>query len=171
MRERRAQEIAYALPDTVWVNQYANRLNWRAYYETLGQEILDAVDGPIDYLVAAVSTTGSVLGTARRLREAHPQLKVIAVDAKGSVIFGGPPGPRRIPGFGASRVPELLQPEEIDQVIDVGDAESIAGCRRLAETEGVLAGGSSGAVVAAITHLAAQLTGSARVVTILPDCG
>lgn len=104
-RIRRARQLAETLTDTMWVNQYANTLNWRAYYETLGGEILDAVDEPIDYLVAAVSTTGSLHGTARRLRETHPRLQVIAVDAKGSVIFGGPPAPRRIPGFGASRAP------------------------------------------------------------------
>lgn len=170
-RVRRAQHLAETLPDAMWVNQYANDLNWRAYYETLGAELLDALDGPVDYLVAAVSTTGSLHGIARRLRDEHPALRVVAVDAKGSVIFGGPPGPRRIPGFGASRVPELLCPEEIDQVIDVGDTESVAGCRRLAETEGVLAGGSSGAVVAAITRLATQLSGPARVVTVFADRG
>jgi 2,3-diaminopropionate biosynthesis protein SbnA len=170
-RVQRARHLAETLPDAVWVNQYANTLNWRAYYETLGAEILSAIDGPVDYLVAAVSTTGSLHGIARRLRERHPRLHVVAVDAAGSVIFGAPPRPRRIPGFGASRVPELLREEEIDQVVHVDDAESIAGCRRLVDTEGILAGGSSGAVISAIGGLCEQLNGPARVVTVLADRG
>ncbi|GAB3683899.1 2,3-diaminopropionate biosynthesis protein SbnA [Saccharopolyspora tripterygii] len=170
-RVRRAREYAEADPGVVWINQYANERNWRAYYDTLGAEILQQVDGPIDYLVAPVSTTGSLQGTARRLREANPDLRVVAVDAVGSVIFGTPPAKRRIPGFGASRVPEIFKPEEIDDVIHVADPGSAAGCRRLVETEGLLAGGSSGAVISALGELLERLPDPARVVTWLPDRG
>ncbi len=170
-RVRRARELVDAASDAVLVNQYANDLNWRSYHDTAGQEILDAVDGPIDYLVAAVSTTGSIQGIARRLRQDHPNLNVVAVDAVGSVIFGAPAGPRQLPGFGASRVPEILNAEEIDEVVHVGDAESAAGCRQLLSTEKIFAGGSSGAVVAGIEHLTSRLDRPARVVTLLPDRG
>jgi cysteine synthase A len=170
-RVRRARELAAALPNAVVVNQYANDLNWRSYHETAGREILDAVDNPIDYLVAAVSTTGSIQGIARRLRQAQPRLKVVAVDAVGSVIFGAPPAPRQLPGFGASRVPEILDRAEIDEVLHVRDAESAAGCRRLLATEKIFAGGSAGAVIAGIEHLISRLDGPSRVVTLLPDRG
>ncbi|WP_338596827.1 2,3-diaminopropionate biosynthesis protein SbnA [Saccharopolyspora sp. SCSIO 74807] len=170
-RVRRAQSYAEADPGVVWINQYANQRNWRAYYDTLGAEILQQAGGPIDYLVAPVSTTGSLQGTARRLREENPNLKVVAVDAVGSVIFGGPPAKRRIPGFGASRVPEIFSPHEIDEVVHVADPGSTAGCRRLVETEGVLAGGSSGAVIAALDELLERISGPARMVTWLPDRG
>ncbi|GAB2761969.1 2,3-diaminopropionate biosynthesis protein SbnA [Salinifilum aidingensis] len=170
-RVRRAQDHAEANPGVVWVNQYANERNWRAYYDTLGAEILQQVDGPIDYLVAPVSTTGSLQGTARRLREVNPELTVVAVDAVGSVIFGAPPAKRHIPGFGASRVPEIFTPEEVDGVVHVADPDSAAGCRRLVETEGLLAGGSSGAVIAALDALLEGFSESARVVTWLPDRG
>lgn len=170
-RVRRARELVEATPDAVLVNQYANDLNWRAYFETAGQEILDAVDGPIDYLVAAVSTSGSIQGIARRMRQEHPNMKVVAVDAVGSVIFGAQAGPRQLPGFGASRVPEILNVNEIDEVVHIGDAESAAGCRRLLATEKIFAGGSSGAVVAGLEHLASRLDDSVRVVTVLPDRG
>jgi N-(2-amino-2-carboxyethyl)-L-glutamate synthase len=170
-RVRRAQQLADSYVDAVWVNQYANDRNWQAYYETLGGEILQAVDGPVDYLVAAVSTTGSLQGIARRLREANPRLQVVAVDAQGSVIFDAPPAKRRIPGFGASRVPEILNRDEIDDVVHVADAESAAGCRRLVGTEGILAGGSSGAVIVGIDHLIERISGPARVVTVLADRG
>lgn len=174
-RIARARELADE-PDTVWVNQYANERNPQAYQETLATELLEDIDGPIDYLVAAVSTTGSLQGIARRLRVEHPALRTVAVDATGSVIFGGRPGPRRIPGFGASRVPELLQAQDVDEVVHVGETDSVAGCRRLVDTEAILAGGSSGAVVAAIDRLVADLPDTlpdrpARIVTVLPDRG
>nr|WP_228045859.1 2,3-diaminopropionate biosynthesis protein SbnA [Saccharopolyspora sp. HNM0983] len=170
-RVRRAQAHAAGDPNVVWVNQYANERNWRAYYDTLGAEILQQVDGPIDYLVAPVSTTGSLQGTARRLREVYPGLTVVAVDAVGSVIFGAPPAERRIPGFGASRVPEIFDQDDVDEVIHVADPDSTAGCRRLVETEGLLAGGSSGAVITALHQLLGRLRGPARVVTWFPDRG
>lgn len=170
-RVARAREHAAADPDVVWINQYANERNWQAYYETMGPEILQAVDGPIDYLVGPVSTTGSLQGTARRLRESHPDLKAVAVDAVGSVIFGTPAAKRRIPGFGASRVPEIFNADEIDEVFHVDDAGSAAGCRRLAETEGILAGGSSGAVISALDRLLDRGHGEFRVVALLPDRG
>lgn len=170
-RVSRAQELVRSIPHATQINQYANELNWRSYHETAGEEILDAVEGPIDYLVAAVSTTGSIQGIARRLREEHPNLQVVAVDAVGSVIFGAPPGPRQIPGFGASRVPEIYDPGEINDVLHVADAESAAGCRRLLAAEKVFAGGSSGAVIAGVEHLISRLTGPARIVTVLPDRG
>lgn len=170
-RVRRAQELAASDPDTVWVNQYANELNWRAYHETAGQEILDAIEEPVDYLVAAVSTTGSILGLARRLRSKFPDMQVVAVDALGSVIFGAPPASREIPGYGASRVPELFSPSEIDDVIHVDDASAAQGCRHLVATEGVLGGGSSGAVVAALQELLPRTPVGSRIVTVLPDRG
>ncbi|WP_231939145.1 2,3-diaminopropionate biosynthesis protein SbnA [Brevibacterium sandarakinum] len=170
-RVRRAQELAASDPDTVWVNQYANELNWRAYHETAGQEILDAIEEPVDYLVAAVSTTGSILGLARRLRSKFPNMQVVAVDAVGSVIFGAPPASREIPGYGASRVPELFSPSEIDDVIHVDDASAAQGCRHLVATEGVLGGGSSGAVVAALQELLPRTPVGSRIVTVLPDRG
>lgn len=170
-RVRRARQIADSTPHAVWVNQYANHQNWRAYFDTAGAEIAEAVTGTIDYLVAPVSTTGSIHGIARRLRQDNPALRVVAVDAVGSVIFGAPPANRKLPGFGASRVPELLEPDEIDDVIHVDDAGSALGCRRLVGTEGVLAGGSSGAVVAAIGELLPRLDPGTRIVCLLPDRG
>lgn len=170
-RVHRARMLANKSPDTVWVNQYANALNWRAYYETAAEEIVLSLDKPLDYLVAAVSTSGSILGLSRRLRERDPALRVIAVDAVGSVIFGGAPGPREIPGYGASRVPEILEPTEIDQVEYVSDADAALGCRHLVESEGILGGGSSGAVISALTRLLPGLPRHSRVLTILPDRG
>src|SRR5438874_481552 len=105
-------------------------------------------DGPITAASHLVeSSSGNFgMGLARRLRLAFPGLHVVAVDAVGSVIFGGPAGPRQVPGLGAGRRPELLDSAEIDEVVSVSDREAVDGCRALAISEGILAGGSSGAV-------------------------
>jgi cysteine synthase A len=170
-RVQRARELAGRDPRSVWVNQYANDLNWRAYHATSGTEILDALTRPVDFLVAAVSTTGSIRGLSHRLRERYPDLEVVAVDAVGSVIFGTEPGPREIPGYGASRVPELLDRSAIDWLLHVDDSEAAQACRQLVDTEGILGGGSSGAVVAAIDRLLPEIPAGSRVLTVLPDRG
>ncbi|MGH2732526.1 MAG: 2,3-diaminopropionate biosynthesis protein SbnA [Actinomycetota bacterium] len=170
-RISRVAALSVSIPESVWINQYANQLCWRAHYDSTGAEILEDLDCPIGCLVVPVSTTGTILGLSRRLRCAFPGLRVVAVDAVGSVIFGGPSAPRKIPGLGASRVPELLSSDEIDEVICVSDREAAASCRELAASEGVLAGGSSGAVVAAITKLRHRSPPATGILTILPDRG
>jgi 2,3-diaminopropionate biosynthesis protein SbnA len=170
-RLRRVDELRTALPGAVWINQYANQLNWQAHYHGTGGEILADLDRPLDCLVVPVSTTGTILGLARRLRHAFPALRVVAVDAEGSVIFGGLPGPRHLPGLGAGRLPELLAPEEIDEVVYVSDREAAAACRGLATSEGILAGGSSGAAVVAVSRIRPELRADCCVLTVLPDRG
>jgi cysteine synthase A len=170
-RIRRVQELLQLLPNSLWVNQYANQLNWQAHYYGTGGEILADLDGPLDCLIVAVSTTGTVLGVARRLRQEFPDLRVIAVDALGSIIFGAPAGPRKLPGIGSSRVPELLNKDEIDEVVYASDWESVQGCRALVAAEGILAGASSGSVIAAIGKLLPSFSRPYRVLTIFPDHG
>jgi len=172
-RLRRVAELCRETPEGVWINQYANERNWQAHYHGTAGEILADLDRPLDCLVVPVSTTGTILGLARRLRGAFPGLRVVAVDAAGSVIFGGPPGPRHVPGLGAGRRPELLAAgaSEIDEVVSVSDREAVAGCRALASSEGILAGGSSGAVVAAIGRMRPGWPAGWQVLTVLPDRG
>lgn len=170
-RIRRVAELVAEVPGAVWINQYANDLNWQAYYHGTGAELAEQLVRPPQYLFAAVSTTGSILGCARRLRESFPELRVVAVDAVGSVIFSDVPGPREIPGIGSSRVPELCRCDEIDQVVHVDDLQSATACRNLLSAEGIFAGGSSGAVIAAIRRTLPSLPRPCRVVAILPDRG
>jgi len=170
-RIERVKHLLREQPDAVWINQYANERNWQSHYHGEGEEILRHLDRPADYLVLGVSTSGTLHGIARRLREVWPNLKVVAVDAAGSVLFGTPPYPRDLPGIGASRVPELLKREEIGQVIHIDDYESAIACRELVKHEGIFAGGSSGSVIAAIQRLSARLHHAARILTILPDRG
>jgi cysteine synthase A len=173
-RIKRVQQLLRAEPNAFWINQYANDNNWRAHYEGTGAEIADSLEYA-DIFVAGVSTSGSIMGTSRRMREKFPMLRVVAVDAVGSIIFGSPAGPRELPGIGASRVPELLNRQEIDEVIHVGDRDSAGGCRELLLSEGIFAGGSSGSVVAAIQRLIPTLEPFVdrpiRIVTLFPDRG
>jgi cysteine synthase A len=170
-RIRRVEELLATTPGAIWVNQYANDRNWEAYYHGAGAELSEQLVRPPGYLFAAVSTTGSILGCSRRLRERFPDLRVIAVDAVGSVIFGGTAGPRELPGIGSSRVPELCRPEEIDEVVHVDDVDAALGCRALLTAEGIFAGGSTGAVVSAIARTLPDLPRPCRVVAIFPDRG
>lgn len=91
-RIQRVHQLRKVIPHCLWINQYANQLNWQAHYNGIGGEIIENLDGNLDCLVIAVSTTGTILGVARRLREKFPKLRVVAVDAAGSVIFGANPG-------------------------------------------------------------------------------
>ncbi len=170
-RIKRIKSILQAQDNVVWVNQYANPKNWESHYYGEGQEILEQMPNGIDYLVMGVSTSGSLLGIARRLKEAWPAMKVIAVDAVGSVLFGAQAKDRELPGIGASRVPELLKPEEIDGVIYVDDYESALACRELLERECIFAGGSSGSAVAAIKKLSESISSYSRVATLFADRG
>lgn len=175
-RLSRVHELVETVPGAVWINQYANELAWQAHRAT-GREIISQIGttgAPIDYFVAAVSTAGTIHGVSRVLREQWPQMRAVAVDAAGSVIFGGSPGRRRLPGIGAGRVPELLCRDEIDQVIKVDDVGAARGCRALLAEEAMFAGGSSGSVVSAIGHLRAGLPVSdrpARILCLLADRG
>lgn len=171
-RIRRVQELLARIPQSQWINQYANELNWQAHYYGTATELCQQLEEPPDCLVVAVSTTGTLMGMARRLRENYPRLRIIAVDAVGSVIFGAPAGPREIPGIGSSHVPELLRREEVDEVIAINDREAVQGCQQLVGCEGILAGGSSGAVIAAIQKLIPGISAPFyRILTLLPDRG
>jgi len=170
-RLARVRELCRETPGGLWINQYANERSWQAHYYGTASEILADLDRPVHCLVAPVSTTGTIVGLARRLREAFPALVVVAVDAEGSVIFGGPPGSRPIPGLGSGRRPELLAAGEVDEVIPVSARDAVAGCRALADREGILAGGSSGAVIAAIDRLRPRLPDHWQIVTVLADRG
>jgi cysteine synthase A len=170
-RIKRVRELTQIIPHGFWLNQYANELNWKAHYYCTANEILQSLDRPIDCVVLGVSTTGTIMGISRCLRQRFPDLRVVAVDSVGSVIFGGSPKPRHIPGIGASRVPEILREIEIDEVIYVSELETVQACRELVAYEGILAGGSSGSVIAAIRKLLSTVTSSYSILTLLPDRG
>ena len=141
--------LCASLPRSYWPNQYGNPEGMRAHYELTGREICEAVP-QLDHVFIGVSSGGTISGVSRRVKERCPGAKVIAVDAEGSVIFGGEPRRRRIPGIGASIVPPLLREARIDDVVAVGEVETVAACHALLHDHHLFLGGSSRSCYAAV---------------------
>ncbi|QLE73194.1 2,3-diaminopropionate biosynthesis protein SbnA [Streptomyces rectiverticillatus] len=157
-------------PALVWPNQYANPANPKAHYERTAAAIVkQGLD--VDYLFVGAGTTGTLMGCVAYFREHSPHTRVIAVDTVGSVTFGNPPGRRYIPGLGTSRRPEIFDPEQIEHTVMVPEAEAVRMCRRLAAQRGIVAGGSTGSVLAAVESRRDEIPAGARVVAIAPDFG
>jgi cysteine synthase A len=169
-RLTRVQELLASTTNGFWPNQYANTHNAAAHRQTM-HEIVGALDGDVDFLFCATSTCGTLRGCAEYVREHRLATRVIAVDAVGSVIFGGERGQRLVPGHGSAVRPQLYQPDLAYQCVLVSDLECVTGCRRLARLEAILAGGSSGAVIMAIERLRKTLPRGATCVAILSDRG
>lgn len=166
----RVRELCSTMENSYWPNQYANYYNPGAHRQTM-HEIVTALDGKLDYLFCATSTCGTLRGCAEYLREQNIPAKIYAVDAEGSVIFGGKKSKRLIPGHGAAVRPALYGPDLADECIHVSDVDCVVGCRRLARYEAVLAGGSSGGVLMALERVKHELDPDATCVLILPDRG
>jgi cysteine synthase A len=169
-RLNRVQDLVASTKNGFWPNQYANTHNAAAHRETM-HEIVSALDGAVDFVFCATSTCGTLRGCAEYIREHGLATKVIAVDAVGSVIFGGERAKRLVPGHGSAVRPPLYQPNLAAQCVHVTDLESVTGCRRLARLEAILAGGSSGAVIMAIDRFRVTLPRGAICVAILSDRG
>jgi N-(2-amino-2-carboxyethyl)-L-glutamate synthase len=172
-RLRRVRELLASIPDSYWPNQYANPRNPAAHEDTM-REILDALDGRVDYLFCATSSYGTLRGCAEHLEKQDVATTVVGVDAIGSVIFGesaGKPVHRLIPGHGASIRPALYAPGTADLVVHVSDLDCVVGCRLLLGREAILAGGSSGANVAALLRIRDRIPAGANCVLILADRG
>jgi N-(2-amino-2-carboxyethyl)-L-glutamate synthase len=169
-RIERVKSFMRSLPDAYWPNQYANVFNSAAHRHTM-HEIVTALDGRVDYLFCAASTCGTLRGCAEYVAEKELSTKVIAVDAVGSVIFGGPAIKRLIPGHGAARRPELYQPNLAHRSLHVTDLDCVVGCRRLLHREAIMAGGSSGAVLMALGLIQDEIPAGSTCVMIFPDRG
>jgi cysteine synthase A len=171
-RIKKVKELLVEIPNSYWVNQYANPYNAEAYYYTLGLELCSELDR-IDYIFLGVSSGGTITGVSKRIKEKYPNAKVIAVDVEGSVIFGGKPQKRTIPGIGSSMVPTILKEAKIDDVVIVGEIATIVMCHELLEKHMILAGGSSGSVLAAIKEYFFNKTFVTKpnVIAVLPDRG
>jgi N-(2-amino-2-carboxyethyl)-L-glutamate synthase len=170
-RIHRVKELLRIIENSFWTNQYANLANARAHYRTTMREIATELEGRVDYLFVATSTCGTLRGCADYVRDHGLSTKIFAVDAHGSVIFGGRPAKRLIPGHGAARRPELFRTGLADECVRVTDLECVVGCRRLVRSEAILAGGSSGAVVAAVDKVKDRIRRGATCVAIFHDRG
>jgi cysteine synthase A len=148
-RLAKVKDLLGTLGDAYWADQYRNPSAMAAHYELTGGEIVAALPA-LDYVFVGVSTAGTIAGVSRRLKEHFPGVKVVAVDAEGSAIFGQKPRHRCIPGIGSSIVPDLLRHALIDDTVHVRELDTIDGCHALLREQQILAGGSSGSAYAAI---------------------
>lgn len=156
------EDLRTSHPNCHWTNQYGNPDGMRAHYNTTGVEICDVLPS-LDYVFLGVSTGGTIAGISRRVKEKFPLARVVAVDAEGSVIFGGPPKKRCIPGLGASIRPDLLTHAIIDDVIVVREGDSVRACHELLRKHGLFVGGSTGTVFSAIQQYFAKHPPNRRV--------
>jgi 2,3-diaminopropionate biosynthesis protein SbnA len=170
-RIARVKQLLARTPRSFWSNQYGNLDNAKAHQQTM-REIVTALGGRApDYLLCAVSSCGTLRGCAEYVQAHGLKTRIIAVDAVGSVLFGGVPGTRLIPGHGAAQVPALFSDELAHDVARVSDRDCVVGCRALLREEAILAGGSSGGAVVALRNIAPSIRPGARCVLILCDRG
>lgn len=174
-----AQRLNREIPNSHILDQYANPSNPGAHYEGTGAEILRQCGGRLDYCVIGVGTGGTISGIAHRLKEELPGVKIVGADPEGSILGGGEPGgPYLVEGIGYDFFPDVLDRDCVDEWIKTNDRESFRLARRLIREEGMLVGGSSGAVMQAAFAVAARLAapsssvaggGKPRIVVVLAD--
>ncbi len=171
-----APRLARELPNCYFPDQHNNRENNESHYLGTGPEIWEQMDGRIDAVLAGIGTGGTVGGVGRYLKERDPNIQIVAVDVVGSVFTDyfrtqklGKPTPYLLEGLGDEFIIGTADFTVIDDMIQVGDREAFLGARALARREGLLVGGSSGAVIHATLQYAKSLPPSARVVIIFPD--
>ena len=169
---KRIDEILAEVKNSFWVNQYASRENSDAHYRSTIKEILRDLDGiMLDYLFVATATCGTIRGCLDYLVDHGYPTKVIAVDALGSQIFSNNKHDRLVPGLGSAICPQLTPTDGVHKIMHVNDVDCVVGCRRLAGTEAILAGESSGAVITALDRMSAEIPQGSTVVVLLPDRG
>ena len=170
---RKAEELRDANPGAFIPQQFENPANPAAHVHTTAEEIWADTDGKVDIFVASVGTGGTLSGTARGLKAHRPDLKAVAVEPDASpVLSGGKPGPHKIQGIGAGFVPGNFDRSVVDEIVRVKDDDAIRASRRLAQSEGLLAGISSGAALHAALEIARRPENEGKtIVALLPDTG
>jgi len=170
---RRAEELVGQTPNAFMPQQFKNPANPQIHQETTAEEIWTDTGGQLDIFVAGVGTGGTITGVARALKPRKPDIEFIAVEpVKSPVLSGGESGPHKIQGIGAGFIPDVLDLELVDEIIQVTDEDATQTTRKLAAEEGILCGISSGAAADAALQVARRPTsGGKTVVVLLPDTG
>lgn len=170
---RKAEELSAEIPNSFVPQQFKNPANPQYHRNTTAEEIWRDTEGKVDIFVAGVGTGGTITGVGEVLKQKNPNIKVVAVEPMDSpVLSGGNPGPHKIQGIGAGFIPDILNMSVIDEIIKVKSEDAFDAARKLAKTEGLLAGISSGAALHAATELAKLPENKGKnIVVLLPDTG
>ncbi len=168
-----ANEVAASRPGSILARQFANLANPEIHRTTTAEEIWADTDGAVDIVVAGIGTGGTITGVGEALKARKPEVQIIAVEPEESAILnGGAPGPHKIQGLGANFIPEILNTDIYDEVIDINGDTAVDYARRAAREEGLLVGISSGAAIAAALKVAARPENNGKtIVVIIPSFG
>ncbi|CAG9610089.1 cysteine synthase A [Pseudoneobacillus rhizosphaerae] len=165
--EELAQENGYFMPQ-----QFKNEANPDVHRRTTGKEIVEQMGSQLDAFISGIGTGGTVTGAGSVLKEAYPTIQIYAVEPTDSpVLSGGKPGPHKIQGIGAGFIPDILNTEIYDHIIQVKNEEAFEYARRAAKEEGILGGISSGAAIFAALKVAKELGKGKKVLAIIPSNG
>lgn len=169
----KAEELRDSTPNSIILQQFENPANPATHYATTAEEIWRDTDGKIDIFVAGVGTGGTVSGIGKRLKELTPNVKIVAVEPESSAVLSGEaPGAHKIQGIGAGFVPKTFDRNAVDEIFKVPNDAAILTSRKMAASEGLLVGISSGASAYAATQLAKDPANKNKViVALLPDTG
>ena len=169
----KANELAQDFENSFIPDQFGNKDNAKAHYETTGPEIYADTDGKVDIFVAGVGTGGTITGVGRFLKEKNEKIKIVAVEPRGSAVLSGQAaGAHGLQGIGAGFIPSVLDVSVIDEIIAVSEQEAYSSARSLAKNEGILCGISSGAALFAATVLTKDKANEGKnIVVLLPDTG
>jgi cysteine synthase A len=168
----KAGEIVASKPNTLMLQQFENPANPKIHRNTTANEIWNDTNGEVDVFITGVGTGGTLTGTAEVLKARKPAIKIIAVEPEDSpVLSGGQAGPHKIQGIGAGFIPLILQTGLIDEIITIGNQTSFETARKVAKTDGIAAGISSGATIAAALEVAKrpEMAGK-KIVVIVASC-
>lgn len=173
--EEKAEELLKTIPNSIALRQFRNASNPKAHYETTGPEIYKDLDGKIDYIVMGAGSGGTFTGIVKYLKEKNPAIKAVLADPEGSTMGGGEHHDYNIEGIGNDFIADTMDINLVDKVIKINDDEAFNGARKLALSEGIIAGSSSGAAFAAANKLAKELEQNdiknQNIVIVLPDRG
>ncbi|SER10645.1 cysteine synthase A [Arthrobacter sp. OV608] len=169
----KAQEIVANTENSIWAQQFANEANPEIHRTTTAEEIWADTEGQVDIFVAGIGTGGTVTGVGQVLKERKPGVQIVAIEPKDSAILnGGAPGPHKIQGIGANFVPEILDTNVYDEVLDATLEDSVRVARELGVKEGILGGISSGAIVWGALELAKRPENAGKlIVAVVCDFG
>ncbi|QEO13443.1 cysteine synthase A [Agromyces intestinalis] len=164
----RAEQIAAETPGAILARQFENQANVEIHRRTTAEEVWNDTDGGVDIFVSGIGTGGTLTGTGQVLKERKPGVQVVGVEpAESPILNGGAPGPHKIQGIGANFVPEILDRDVYDEIIDVNIDQAVATARRLGREEGILGGISSGATVYAALELAKRPENAGKTIVVI----